>query len=207
MEAITYRTLTTKEEIETYLQRFGNHVKVKLPYDYIDRSTVVGAYRGEEMVAGYMLVTKPAFRSLLFVPDAVKKENAFFRNDEYEMMEVNGLWIGAGVRSAKEQFGIWLHMLRDVFMCRKKYVLLMADTRNVNICKIHNLMGKQELYQGPAHSLASMKTHDTISVGYATRWSLVMNLPKYLAEYRNRQRKSSRRGAGVKPITGVVEAG
>jgi len=207
MEAITYRTLTTKQEIETYLQRFGNHVKVKLPYDYIDRSTIVGAYRGDEMVAGYMLVTKPAFRSLLFVPDAVKKENGFFRNDEYEMMEVNGLWIGAGVRSARDQFSIWLHMLRDVFMCRKKYVLLMADTRNANICKIHNLMGKQELYQGPAHSLAGMNTHDTISVGYATRWSLVMNLPKYLAEYRNRQRKSSRRSAGMEPISGVVEAG
>lgn len=207
MEAITYRTLTTDAEIELYMRRFGNHVKVKLPHEYIARSKVVGAFRGENMVAGYMLVTKPAFRSLSFVPDEIKKSNRFFRNEEYEMMEVNALWIGASVKSPTEQFGIWLHMLKDVFTCRKKYVLLMADPRNSNICRIHGMMGKKELYEGPAFRMAGMQTHDTITVGYATRWSLIRNMPKYLAEYRSRLRKAGQRGDRVKGFTGVAKAG
>jgi hypothetical protein len=207
MEAITYRTLTTDAEIAVYMQRFGSHVKVKLPYDYIARSKVVGAFRGDNMVAGYMLVTKPSFRSLSFVPDEIKKSNKFFKNEEYEMMEVNALWIGAAVKSPSEQFAIWLHMLKDVFACRKKYVLLMADPRNSNICRIHGLMGKQELYDGPALQMAGMQTHDTITVGYATRWSLIFNMPKYIAEYRQRLRRSAQRGSRVKSFSDVAKAG
>lgn len=195
MEKITFRTLTTDREIDVYLEKFGHHVKVRLPYDYINRARVVGAFRGNEMVAGYMLVTKPVFRSLMFVPDEVRQQHEFFGNDEYEMMEVNALWIGAGVRSARDQFGIWMHMLRDVFSCRKKYILLMADTRNTNICQIHQLMGKQEIYQGEPLRRAGAQTHSTITVGYTTRWQLLRNLPAYLAVYRDRMRRA-RRSAG-----------
>jgi hypothetical protein len=196
MEKITYRTLTADHEINLYLERFGQHVKVRLPYDYINRAQVVGAFRGEELVAGYMLVTRPAFRSLMFVPDEVRQQHEFFKNDEYEMMEVNALWIGAGVRSVREQFGIWMHMLRDVFSCRKKYVLLMADIRNSNICQIHQLMGKQEIYQGAPLRMVGAETHNTITVGYTTRWQLLRNLPAYLGVYRERQRRA-RRSAGA----------
>ncbi len=193
MEAIKYRTLTDAKDIDNYLAHFEGHVKVKLPYDYAHRARIVGAFMGDNLVGGYMLVTRPDFRSLMFVPDQMREEHAFFANDQYEMMEVNGLWIGKQVKSAKQQFGIWLHMLRDVFLCRKKYVLLMADQRNVNILKIHELMGSQVIYQGPPMLRAGATTHSSIRVGYATRWSLVRNLPAYLLEYRQRQRKSSRR--------------
>ncbi|MEX1198098.1 MAG: hypothetical protein WEB57_09580 [Pseudohongiellaceae bacterium] len=208
MEAITFKTLTEERDINEYLQRFEGYVRVKLPYDYTQRSRIVAAYKGGKMVAGYMLVTRPGFRSLMFVPDEVREQHAFFRNDQYEMMEVNGLWIGAGVRRASEQFRIWLHMLRDVFLCRKKYVLLMADTRNTNIGRIHALMGSKEIYQGPPMLMAGSKTHSSIRVGYTTRWTLIRHFPKYLLEYRHRAGKAGRRQSGGKTFAGdAVEAG
>lgn len=72
MDAINFRTLVTEIEIEKYINKFEGFVGVRLPYDYSMRSRIVAAFKGDEMVAGYMLVTKPAFRSLMFVPDSVK---------------------------------------------------------------------------------------------------------------------------------------
>lgn len=208
MEAITFRTLTDEKDINEYLQRFEGYVRVKLPYDYTRRGRIVAAYRAGKMVAGYMLVTKPDYRSLMFVPDEVREQHEFFRNDPYEMMEVNGLWIGAGLRRASDQFRVWLHMLRDVFLCRKKYVLLMADMRNANIGRIHGMMGSKEIYQGEPMVMAGSKTHAQIRVGYTTRWSLIRHIPKYFAEYRTRAGKASRRPTGDKPFAGdAVEAG
>lgn len=196
MEAITFRELTEEKDIDNYMSQFAGHVKVRLPYDYVNRSKLVGVFKGKDLVGGYMLVTRPDYRSLMFVPDNVRKEHEFFKNEQYEMMEVNGLWIGKQVKSASQQFRIWLHMLKDVFMCKKKYVLLMADERNSNIRNIHQLMGSREIYQGPPMVMAGSNTHARIRVGYTTRWALIRNLPSYVLEYKKRARKSSRRIAG-----------
>ena len=67
MEAIKFRTLKTDSEVEFFLGRFESYVGVKLPYDYAQRSKFVAGFKGDEMVAGYMLVTKPDFRSLMLV--------------------------------------------------------------------------------------------------------------------------------------------
>ena len=83
MEAIKFKTLSKESEIDMYLSKFEGFVGVRLPYDYSMRSTIVGAFKGEEMIGGYMLVTKPQFRSLMFVPDQVKLDGKFFKNDQF----------------------------------------------------------------------------------------------------------------------------
>ena len=129
MEAMKFRTLTTDSEIEFFLTRFESYVGVKLPYDYAERSTFVAGFKGSEMVAGYMLVTKPEFRSLMFVPDDVKRSHEFFKYDPYDMMEINGLWMSASLKTAAEQFSVWLHLILSAFKCRKQYVMLMEIGR------------------------------------------------------------------------------
>lgn len=203
MEAIKYKTLTAESEIETYLKKFENFVGVKLPYDYSMRSKIIGVFRGGDMIAGYMLVTKPQFRSLMFVPDAVKSSHPFFQNDQYEMMEVNGVWISAAVKSAFDQYRIWSHMLMDVFLARKKYVLLMADQRNSNIRNIHSLMSPELLYEGAPMLMAGTTSHSTIRVSVTTRWQMILNVPKYYLAYRDRARRSSQR-AKVRAFSRLV---
>lgn len=188
-----FRTLTNKSEIDFFLNRFESYVGVKLPYDYAERSTFVAGFKGEEMVGGYMLVTKPEFRSLMFVPDQVKREHEFFKNDEYDMMEINGVWMSASLKTAAEQFNIWFHLVLDAFKCRKQYVMLMANQRNINIRNIHSMTGAKDIYEGQPMLMAGDKSHSTIRVSYTTRWSLLLNVPRYWLESKSRERRFHRR--------------
>jgi len=193
MEAIKFKTLTSEQDIDLFLSRFESYVGVKLPYDYAQRSTFVAGFKGGEMVGGYMLVTKPEFRSLMFVPDAVRAEHEFFGNDSYDMMEINGVWMSASLKTAAEQFGIWLRLILDAFKCRKQYVLLMANQRNLNIRHVHAMTGAKDIYEGEPMLMAGEKSHSTIRVSYTTRWSLLLNVPRYWFEYKSRERRFHRR--------------
>lgn len=193
MEAIKFKTLSKESEIDMYLSKFEGFVGVRLPHDYSLRSTIVGAFKGDDMIAGYMLVTKPQFRSLMFVPDQVKEQGKFFKNDQYEMMEVNGVWLSAAVKSAADQYRFWMKMIVDIFMARKKYILLMADLRNANVRNIHGMTNPELLYEGPPMLMAGARSHSSIRVSYTTRWQMILNMPRYFMEYRNRERRSSRR--------------
>lgn len=193
MEAIKFKTLTNDQDIDMFLSRFESYVGVKLPYDYAQRSTFVAGFKGDEMVGGYMLVTKPEFRSLMFVPDAVRAEHDFFNNDSYDMMEINGVWMSASLKTAAEQFGIWLRLILDAFKCRKQFVLLMANQRNLNIRHVHAMTGAKDIYEGEPMLMAGEKSHSTIRVSYTTRWSLLLNVPRYWFEYKSRERRFHRR--------------
>ncbi len=193
MEAIKFKTLSKESEIDLYLSKFEGFVGVRLPHDYSLRSTIVGAFKGDDMIGGYMLVTKPQFRSLMFVPDQVKEQGRFFKNDQYEMMEVNGVWLSAAVKSAADQYRFWMKMILDIFMARKKYILLMADLRNANVRNIHGMTNPELLYEGPPMLMAGARSHSSIRVSYTTRWQMILNMPRYFMEYRSRERRSSRR--------------
>ncbi|MDT8427333.1 MAG: hypothetical protein RQ757_01045 [Pseudomonadales bacterium] len=193
MDAIKFRTLIEAEEIEKYLSKFEGYVQVKLPYDYASRSKIVAGFKGEEMVAGYMLVTKPAFRSLMFVPDEVKSSHDFFKNDQYEMMEINGLWIGPGLKTAADQFQVWLNLVWDTFMLKKQYVLIMSDARNQNATHMYSLTGSKVLYEGPPMLMAGARSHAGIRFSYTTRWQLLLNIPRYWMEYKSRERRFFKR--------------
>ncbi|HDZ10316.1 hypothetical protein [Pseudohongiella sp.] len=193
MEAMKFKTLTSDQDIDMFLSRFESYVGVKLPYDYAQRSTFVAGFKGDEMVGGYMLVTRPEFRSLMFVPDAVRAEHDFFKNDSYDMMEINGVWMSASLKTAAEQFGIWLRLILDAFKCRKQYVLLMANQRNLNIRHVHAMTGAKDIYEGEPMLMAGEKSHSTIRVSYTTRWSLLLNVPRYWFEYKSRERRFHRR--------------
>jgi hypothetical protein len=193
MEAIKFRTLETDQEIDYFINRFESYVGVKLPYDYSQRSEVIAGFKGNEMVCGYMLVTKPSYRSLMFIPDEVKNTHPFFKNDSYDMMEINGVWISASLKEVSEHFTVWMRMVWDILKCRKQYILLMANKRNTNIRNVHTMTGATDLYEGAPMLMAGDNSHASIRVSYTTRWAFVMNLPRYWLEYKRRERRSGRR--------------
>ena len=190
MEKLAFTTITGEKDINLFLDKFQNYVGVRLPYDYAANSKIIGVYIKNKLVGGYMLVTKPGFRSLLFVPDAVKKSNPFFLKDQYEMMEVNGLWLGPQIKTARAQFSVWMRLMMDVINSRKNFILLMGDARNRNIEHIHGLTGPIALYEGAPFLFGDTTSHEKVRVSFTTRWKIIRNLPKYWMEYREREQRA-----------------
>ncbi len=187
MEKMSFRTLTMANEIDLVLEKIEIFSGVRLPLEYIRQSKTVGVFLQDRLVACYILVTKPNFRSLLFVPDKLKLTNKFFNRDQYEMMEVNGLWIGPALKKPSMQVKVWMHLILDIFSCKKKYVLLMHDSRNKSMGRFLDMANPEMLYAGSPLSMAGESTHKKIQVSYTTRWSIVLNIPKYLLELHRRQ--------------------
>lgn len=189
MEKLVFRTITDEKETELVLDKIEANLGVRLPLDYARKSKIVGVFLREQLAACYMLVTEPSFRSLLFVPDQSKLQNKFFENDSFEMMEVNGLWIGPALRNPIMQLKVWGHLIKDIFMSKKRFVLLMQNSNNKCMERFMNMANPKALFHGEPLALAGETTHKTIRVSYTTRWSIVLNTPKYLNElYQRHQR-------------------
>jgi hypothetical protein len=193
MEKVDFRIISGGEEIDLFLEIFERHVGIKLPADYVSNSKIVGAFLHEKLVGGYMLVTSPPFRSTLFVPDSVKKWHSFFENDAYDMMEVNGVWISPALKSAKLQFSVWTQLLMDIFLSKKKYILLMRDARNKNVDHIHKLTSPIQIYKGRPWLTTDQFSHNEVNVCYTTRWKLIFGFHRYWKEYRHRKVREAQR--------------
>ena len=105
-----------------------------------------------------MLVTRPEFRTLMFVPDSCKNTHDFFNNSPYEMMEVNALWVGPAIKTVPMQLRFWTQLVLDIFLCRKRYLLLMSNPKNKAIQSIHRMTSQTSLStKGRRSSLAAKK--------------------------------------------------
>ena len=191
MDKLAFKIITNEVSINFFLDKFESYVGVRLPLEYAVRNEVVGIFLHGKLVGGYILVTKPDFRSLLFIPDSIRTESQLFENDLYEMMEVNGLWIGPQIKDSRMQFTIWMQLMLDLLVAKKHYVLLMCNAQNKNIEHIHNLTRPTKLYEGLPFPLPGDKSHDLIRVSYTTRWRVLCNLPSYLMEHRSRKYRSN----------------
>lgn len=193
MENLKFKVVESESEVKSFVDKVEIHTGVRLPMQYANQSTIKGAYLDDKLVAGYMVVTKPDFRSLMFVPDEVKNSHEFFKNDQYEMMEINGLWLGPAIKTPKMQFAVWIRLILDVFKSKKQFLLLMSNARNKNIKKLHNMSKPNFIYTGPAQMMAGNTSHSEIRVGYTTRWNALLNIPKYWLEIKQREKRVRQR--------------
>lgn len=189
MNNIKFKEITDIKETNLFLDKFENYTGVRLPIAYAQKSKIVGVFAHGKLSAGYMLVTKPGFRSTMFVPDATKAQSLFFKNDEYDMMEVNGLWIGPAIKTPQLQFKVWLRMVMDIFMSKKKFLLLMCDNKNENIKKLHDLTNPNFIYEGSPNTMSGENSVASIRVAYTTRWKMILGIPLYINQLRLREKR------------------
>ena len=189
MAKITFCRLTSTSELDTFLSMTEHHSGVRLPPSYAKQARVQGAFVDGHLAGGYMLVTRPEFRTLMFVPDSCKNAHDFFNNSPYEMMEVNALWVGPAIKTVPIQLRFWTQLVLDIFLCRKRYLLLMSNPKNKAIQSIHRMTSPTSLYQGAPQLAGGQESHQEIKVGYTTRWNLLLNYPLYLREAVARRRR------------------
>ena len=189
MAKITFRTLTRASDLDTFVSMTEHHSGVRLPLSYAKQARVQGAFVNGHLAGGYMLVTRPEFRTLMFVPDSCKRTHEFFTNSPYEMMEVNALWVGPAFKTVQMQLRFWTQLVLDIFFSRKRYLLLMSNPKNKVIQNIHKMTGPTLLYQGAPQLAGGQESHQEIRVGYTTRWNLLLNYPLYLREAMARKKR------------------
>jgi hypothetical protein len=190
MEKLTLKIIESEEETLSVLDKIETNLGVKLPFDYAKNSKIVGFFLRGKLSACYMLVTRPGFRSLLFVPDKIKNENNFFDNESFEMMEINGLWIGPALKNPSMQLTVWAHLIKDIFMSKKRFILLMQNSNNKCMERVMNMANPSLIYEGAPSTMAGERTHQSIRVSYTTRWSVFLNAPKCLRELFQRQQRT-----------------
>lgn len=201
MARLVFRNIKEKNEIEYFLLRFEDYVGVKLPESYVAKGNINGVYLKNRMVGGYITISSPPFRSLLFVPDKVKTKNSRLLKNQYEMMEVNGLWLSASLRDPKLQMEIWFHLVSSIFLTRKKYVLLLRNSHNKAMERLMNLANPRLLYEGVPILMAGEITHDRVEVSFTTRWSILLYSYKYWKELRSRQSRARTFGSRIKKVS------
>jgi hypothetical protein len=192
MNKLNFKVLDDKKAIENVLDKIENYSGVRLPIAYAEQNKVVGVFLQEQLVAGYIIVTNPESRSLMFVPTQALSNSKLASTDSYDVMEVNGLWIGPSVKTPIMQAKVWLHLIKDIFMSKKKYVLLMRDSRNRNMERFFAMANPVALYDGPPILMAGEKSHQNIQVSFTTRWSIVLNCYKYVGEIKNRMKRAEK---------------
>ena len=190
MKNIKFRTITDKNGIENVLDIVERYSGVRLPTEYANRNKVVGAFLQDKLVATYMVITKPDFRSLMFVPSDNWKKTNLSVTDDYDMMEINGLWISPALKTPLMQGRIWAHLIKDIFMSKKKYVLLMRDSRNKIMERFLNMANPTTLYDGPPMLLAGSTSLEKLQVSLTTRWGIILNCHKYVGEIRSRMKRA-----------------
>ena len=144
-----------------------------------------------QLASIYLLVTEPEFRSISFIPDEIKKTNPFFNEDQYNMVEINGLWISPSLKTPMLQVSVWGHLIKDIFLCKKKHVLLMKNSKTKSMERFLNMVNPEILYEGEPNQMSGQKTHQMIEVSHSTRWSIILNTPKYIQEFYQRKRRSA----------------
>lgn len=191
MEKLEFKTIKSADDIGLFLEKVEGYTNVKLPFEYAAKSKIVGVYSANKLVAGYMIVTQPTFRSLLFVPDKIRTSHEFFNNEHFEMMEVNGLWIGPALKTPSQQLRVWFKLVTDIFLSRKNYVLLMRDARNKTMDRFLSMAHPTKIYAGAPLLMSGQTTHSEIEVSYTTRWKIVLNFHKYFIELLRRQKRAN----------------
>ena len=119
MTKLVFKQLTQENEIDIALDRIEHYSNVRLPSEYVRRCNITGGFYNGQLASIYMLVTEPAFRSISFIPDEIKKTNPFFNEDQYNMVEINGLWISPSLKTPMLQVSVWGHLIKDIFLCKK----------------------------------------------------------------------------------------
>lgn len=190
MAKLDFREIVDNSELELFLLRFMDYVGVKLPSQYVSRGTVVGVYLQNRLVGGYMLISTPPFRSLLFVPDSVKESNPRISAISSDALEINGLWISASLRSPDLQLAVWFHLVSKIFLSKKKYVLLLRNSHNRTMERLLGLAKPELIYEGAPMLMAGEVTHGRIQVSITSRWKILLFSYKYWYELKDRRKRA-----------------
>lgn len=185
---LTIRPIESESEKELFLENFAQFIGVRVPRKYLDQGRVTGYFSADgEMLGGYALILGPVFRSLLFIPDHVKKNSKFLSENAVEsFLEVNCAWLSPKVKSNMDAIRFWMHMRREILACNRTYLLVMYNRKIRYFAAFYARSHPQKIYEGPAELRSGEQSHDEIFVGYVCRADMWLSLYRNLYPFARR---------------------
>ena len=183
--AIRVRILSEPGDIGCCVARFEEFVGVPMPEVYIARGSLYGCFDSNDtMVGGFLLVTEPPYRGVVFLPDRVRETHWLFRTVSGDrMVEVNCVWLEPRLRlSAWDWYVFWWRIVGAIARTGRSCVLVWYNRRNRHLHRFYSRVRKEVIYTGPPGQAAEGRTHAEICVAFSTPenlyFSLIVHLPK-----------------------------
>lgn len=170
---VTFRKLVNKDELDSFIDGFELHVKVKLPFSYVETGLAIGAFRNSKMVGGFMIQSGPHLRVPGFIPQNTKSNHKLFKNNTYnDLAEVNGVWLN--IRSKKTSLKFWYKIRTELLKSRKKYIITGVNASNIGLkCMYENLgLLKKNIYSGEVRTESGELVFNNYIIGVSSLFRL-----------------------------------
>ncbi len=100
-----FRNLDSENDINSFIGGFQRETGFSLDKNYLRQGQIVGMFSREgQLVGGYCLITEPAFRSLMFLPENLKQN---VTRKLKKVAEVNGVFINKELRKQGASMTLW----------------------------------------------------------------------------------------------------
>ena len=144
---LTSRILSSGSEHELFAEIFESLSGSGVARDYLRRGKVRGFFRGEQLLAGYVLNAFAPFRYYSWVPEKVSEELRQAGLVEPYGVELTCMWITKGLRQL-ERNRIYVQMVADAFSSGKR--MIFAGSRVEKLARIQKTTLPKTVYKGAA---------------------------------------------------------
>jgi hypothetical protein len=143
---LTSRTLSIDSELESFARTFESHGGNGVAPDYLRQARVRGFFRGDELVAGYVLNSRAPYRYSSWIPAQIGAElqqRGYLI--EATCAELTCMWMGKGLRKL-ERNRIYVQLVADAFRSGKRFIL--AGSTVEKLARIQKCTLPKTVYRG-----------------------------------------------------------
>jgi hypothetical protein len=144
---LTSRILTSRSEHESFSEMFRLLGGSSVALDYLHGARVRGFFRGDELLAGYVLNARAPFRYSSWVPENARAALHKGGLVEPRCAELTCMWMTKGLRQL-ERNRIYVQTMADAFSCGKR--LIFAGSRVEKVARIQKTTLPKTVYRGAA---------------------------------------------------------
>ena len=143
---LTGRMLSSDSELESFARMFGSHGGNAVAPGYLRQAKARGFFRGDELLAGYVLNSRAPFRYSSWVPAQIGAE--LQRRGylvEATCAELTCMWMSKGLRKL-ERNRIYVQLVVDAFRSGKRFIF--AGSTIEKLARIQKCTLPQTVYRG-----------------------------------------------------------
>ena len=145
------------KDLKEYIEKASKILGIDYPMEYLKQGVIRVFKDGEGIIrGGYTLVLKPPFRTLNSLPDNEISEKILEDLKQYDLFEINGLWLDRNIKSGIPSCQFWYRVSRDIASQDKDYLLYSFELAKKRLAKMYDLSKPIVLYRGMVKQLPGM---------------------------------------------------